>query len=320
MKLTGLCTLILILTACFRSTNAPTTSDFKMPMLKNVSTPLPVKSVSKDLLSKAERESIYFSAQLEKEALKLLLKNSAFSDLTLFSVLSYAIETSTGVKKSPPGRLDCSRFRLEPDKINQRIINIYKTCEKPEVLMASLEKGLTSSSIQVTFFLKEWANVVGLSVTLTATNTVCDLEIAEKKLEKLDCKNWAYTIKTSAAASEELRLKEFTFRRHQVNQFVLKGGRYLDLIERNKFEIQIPMEGKIKIFEKEIKVIDEFADRIEAETSPKNRIEIKGVLNEKENQEEVSQKDSSQKEDSSNKENNTQKEDLGPQEDQIDGR
>ena len=288
MKSAGLNLFILILTSCFRSNDVKVTSTLNSAMHKNVSAIIQSKVNSKDLISKPERESIHFSAQLEKEALKLLLKNSAFNEQTLFSVLSYAIETNAGVKKSPPEHLDCSRFRLAADGVSKRTIHIYKTCQKPEVLIASLDIGLMTSTIQVTFFLKEWVSVVGLAVTLTGANTICDLEISEKKLEKLDCKNWAYTIKTSTVSSEELRLKEFTFRRHQVDQFVLKGGRYVDLIERNKFEVQVPMEGKIKVFEKELKVIDEFAQQIEADTSQKNRIEIKGVLNEKENQKEDS--------------------------------
>lgn len=262
----------------------------------NTEKKIEVKMKADELLTKAQRESIYFSAQLEKEALKLLLKNPSFEELTLFSVLNYAVENFSGVKKSPPGRLDCSRFRLQPMANNKRQIHVYQTCQKPEILIAQIDVGLTSSTMTVTFFLKEWARVVGLSVTLTGANTVCNFQLAANRLETLDCKDWAYTVSTSAVSSEELRLKEFLFRRQHPNQFVIKGGRFVDLVERKKFDIQIPMEGKIKIFEKEIKVIDEFAERIERteglETTPpqqKKRIEIKGVPVEEENtpQEEI---------------------------------
>ena len=280
MKLTRLFIriLILILTSCFRSPDTSKETVTQSPQKPIEVKQLNLKNKSDELLTKAQREGIYFSAQLEKEALKLLLKNPAFNELTLFSVLNYAVESSNGVKRSPPGRLDCSRFRLQPLTNNKRQIEVYQTCQKPEVLIAQINLGLTSSSMTVTFFLKQWVRVVGLSVTLTGANTVCEFKLAENKLESLDCKDWAYTVSTSTVSSEELRLKEFLFRRHHPNQFTLKGGRFVDLVERKKFDIQIPMEGKIKIFEKEMKVIDEFADRLEtAPTTPLKRIEIKGA-------------------------------------------
>lgn len=307
MKLTRLCFFILILTSCFRNPVADTIPATKPSEQTNLEKQSNVKMKPDEILTKAQRESIYFSAQLEKEALKLLLKNPSFNELTLFSVLNYAVENSNGVKKSPPGRLDCSRFRLQPMVSNKRQIHVYQTCQKPDILIAQLDIGLTSSSMTVTFFLKEWIRVVGLPVTLTGANTICDFQIESNKLEKLDCKDWAYTVSTSSVSSEELRLKEFLFRRHQPNQFVIKGGRFVDLIERKKFDIQIPMEGKIKIFEKEIKVIDEFADRVDLAPPtgppPKNRIEIKGVPLE----EEATKESYQQKEDSIQNQDNIEK-------------
>ena len=61
--------------------------------------PVPAKS---SIFSKEMREAIYFSNSLEREALKLILKNNSLQKLTLFSVLSYIVETNAGVKKKHP--------------------------------------------------------------------------------------------------------------------------------------------------------------------------------------------------------------------------
>ena len=124
------------------------------------------------------------------------------------------------------------------------------------------------------FFIKEWAQVVGLSVTLTGTDIICDMQISdnltktnEKKLTSLNCYNWARAIKSANLAVEEMRLKVFSFNRMQANQFILQGVITQDLIERRKIEMQVPLEGKIQLIEKEIEVIDEYADAVRIKTN-----------------------------------------------------
>ncbi len=267
--------LVLLLTACFKKTEAPSQAvndESLMPKISTTGSVLPgvsKASVKEKLLIKPQRESIYFAASLEKEALKLLLKNPSFDELTLFSVLSYAVEANAGIKKMAPSRLDCSRFVLELNPDNIREIKVFKTCQKPSVLLAIIDRGLSvqdqssRQDIKVTFFIKEWAQVVGLSVLLAAKDPVCSITIEDKKLQRFKCENWSRSVTILNTSAEEIRLTTFKFERTQKNQFVLKGGRYKDLIERAQFNIEVPLEGKIVRWEKEIEVIDEFADRLE---------------------------------------------------------
>ncbi len=291
MRLKYIFSIIFFLTACFHKVDDQKSSpliatDAALSLTVSASKISAKPVLAMPILSKPQRESIYFSAHLEKEALKLLLKNSAFEQLTLFSVLSYIVETQSGVKKSPPQNLDCSRFRLDQSATNSAIrtqdILIYKSCQKPEILVARIEVDSLSADMKIIFVLKEWGPVVGLPVSLTGENIVCDLKLKDKKLEKLNCINWAYNVNTLTDSTEELRLKIFSFNRHDANQFVLKGGRYKDLVERNKVEIQVPLDGNIKLFEKEIKVIDDFAEQNQKNDVKPERIQIKGVPNEKE--------------------------------------
>ena len=127
----------------------------------------------------------------------------------------------------------------------------------------SVQNQLSRQDIKVTFYIKEWAQVVGLSVLLTAKDPVCNITIEAKKLQQLKCENWSRSVTMSNTSAEEIRLKTFMFERTQKNQFTLKGGRFKDLIEPAQFNIEVPLEGKIVRWEKEIEVIDEFADRLE---------------------------------------------------------
>ncbi|OFZ29296.1 MAG: hypothetical protein A2622_07720 [Bdellovibrionales bacterium RIFCSPHIGHO2_01_FULL_40_29] len=277
---------VFILTGCPQKPENTAPAAISVPAMPKIAT-----KVKKDesLLSKEQREAIYFSASLEREAMRLLTKNPSFDELTLFSTLSYAIETYAGIKKMAPSKLDCSRFSLRPDASNKKIVSVFKTCSKPDSLMAQIKMGLASSELQVIFYIREWVSVIGLAGTLTGSNIVCDLRIDHKKLTRLNCQNWVRTLSSDEVSAEELRLTTFAFDRNNANQFVLQGGVFKDLVERRKVEIKVPLQGKIKLIEKEIEVIDQFAETIEAPVAPQesrsSRIQIQGVSDDKKNQE-----------------------------------
>lgn len=245
-----------------------------------------------NLLNKEQREAIYFAASLEKEALRIMTKNQFSDDMSLFSVLSFAVEIAAGIKKMSPPRLDCSRFKFLPKVTNANLIEVYKICEKPDKLVAQIQIGADPNHLTTTFFIKEWSAVVGLSVSVTGQDVVCDLQIRDKKLDELNCLNWTKNLIATDTSSEELKLKTFNFNRNQKNQFTVKGGLFKDLVERKKIEMHVPLQGRIKMIEKEIEVIDEFAEKpaplpdhlpkmeLKTETN-KNKIEKLGDLIEK---------------------------------------
>lgn len=213
--------------------------------------------------NKELREAIYFSNSLEREALKLILKDSSLQKLTLFSVLSYVVETNSGAKKTTPFGLDCGKFDVIREN---KIIKVFKSCVKPYTEMANIKTLNEGNSYELEFLIKEWANVVGLSVTLTGENVHCRLGLKEKKLYSLSCDNWSYQTQSDEISSTVVRAKEFLFQRDAQNQFVIKGGFFKELVENKKINIVVPLEGKIKIFEKEIRVIDEFVSKKNEET------------------------------------------------------
>lgn len=260
---------ILVLTSCFKkdevvAESKPETSAALReigPKKDGITQAATAKPGPNQLLTKEQREAIYFSASLEKEALRLMTKNQYADDMSLFSVLSFAVEIAAGIKKNAPNRLDCTRFKFTEDRKDKDLIHIHKTCQKPEVLVANIRQTSNGNHLTVTFLIKEWASVVGLSVAVTGSDVICDLQIKNKKLSQLECLNWTKNLVSSATSSEELKLKTFIFNRDQQSQFLVKGGIFKDLVERKKIEMRVPLEGKIKLIEKEIEVIDEFAEK-----------------------------------------------------------
>ncbi len=223
----------------------------------------PVSEPKKSIFSKTLRESIYFSNSLEREALKLILKDNSFQKNTLFSVLSYVVETNSGAKKTTPYGLDCGQFIVKPQG---KYIRIIKACVKPHSEIATIRTVDDENLYEVEFLIKEWASVVGLAVILTGDNLRCSLRVKEKKLSVLNCDNWSYQTSADQFSSTVVKAREFVFNREAKKQFVIRGGFFKELVENKKIDIMVPLEGKIKIIEKELRVIDEFANKLNEES------------------------------------------------------
>ncbi|MCC2679740.1 MAG: hypothetical protein K0R29_2316 [Pseudobdellovibrio sp.] len=274
MKLAALIVLIFV-AACHKSSDKPQEN---APVAENVAEtkvvpPKPVETKPK--ISKVLRESVYFSASLEREALKLLLKDNSFQKNTLFSVLSYILETQSGVRKSTPLGLDCGKFQLQFVKDQ---IFVEKACQKPFREVVRINILSADKDFEFLFKAGEWGRVLGLSAALTGSDIKCRVSIVEQKLNLLNCENWFFQVSEDQMSSTVIKTTEFIFQRKAEKQFVIKGGFYKELILNKKIDIVVPLEGKIKIIEKEIKVIDEFADLKDGVIHEKKEpIEIKPI-------------------------------------------
>ncbi|AGH95288.1 hypothetical protein [Pseudobdellovibrio exovorus] len=240
------------------STQDQVTTSQKDPQI-HVDKPVQKSQKKEPDFSKTLREAIYFSSSLEREALKLILKNPSLQKITLFSSLAYIVEVNSGAKKTPPFGLDCGTYDIKRE--NNKIL-IFKSCVKPAPKVAEVDIIRQDESYKVHFFISEWSAVVGMSVALTGSDMSCDLGIKEKKLHKLICNNWSYQTVEDQLSSTVLKAQEFKFQRDSQKQFVIKGAFYKELVENRKFDVLVPLEGKIKIIEKEVQIIDEFLEDI----------------------------------------------------------
>jgi len=256
MKLAALIVLIFV-AACHKSSDTPAVTENVAENVVEKKIVLPKPLETKPKISKVLRESVYFSASLEREALKLLLKDNGFQKNTLFSVLSYILETQSGVRKSTPLGLDCGKFQLQFVKDQ---IFVEKACQKPFREVVRINILSADKDFEFLFKAGEWGRVLGLSAALTGSDIKCRVSTAEQKLSVLTCENWFFQVSEDQMSSTVIKTTEFTFQRKAEKQFVIKGGFYKELIQNKKIDIVVPLEGKIKIIEKELKVIDEFAD------------------------------------------------------------
>ncbi len=249
-----------LVSGCTRQADSLTASGPQNPVEK-YSPFKPKSEVQKEvmLFSKDFRESLHFAASLERETLRLISKNTSLEPSTLFSVLSYGFDIASGTKKMAPRGIDCSRFEIR--KRAEGGLDVLKICQKPAALIATVEPSLNESHFKLVFKVKEWASVVGISVTLTNSDIICEIEIKDKKLSQLSCEKWAYFLSASDASATEVHLKTFSFHRQDDSQLKIAGGFYRDLIERKKIEITVPLQGKIKLIEKEIEVKDDFIEK-----------------------------------------------------------
>ena len=131
MRFLGGLFVVCFLMACFKKAPKVDLSENKMDEIATTATQASAalrekSSVTKSekeknqLLNKEQREAIYFSASLEREALRVLTKDQVNDGMSLFSVLSYAVEVNAGVKKNAPPRLDCTRFKFAQDPKNKK--------------------------------------------------------------------------------------------------------------------------------------------------------------------------------------------------------
>lgn len=247
--------LILFITACHKTAPPEETAEVNEPVA--VSKPV----VKPEVFSRSLRESIYFANSLEREALKLITKDSSFQKQTLFSVLSFVVETSSGAKKTTPSGLDCGTFTVLRSGSE---ISVLKACSVKKTELAHIHIKTENDKVgdyEFNFTINEWSSVLGMAVTLTGSNVHCNMRVELGKLQKFNCENWSYLTSEEQFSSTLVKTKEFAFDRNAAKQFVIKGGFFKELIENKKIDIVVPLEGKIKIIEKEIRVIDEFAEK-----------------------------------------------------------
>ena len=203
------------------------------------------------------RAAVYFASSIEREALRLILKNDELQKTMLFNVLSYSLESKAGVKKTVPRGLDCSK--IESVKVGNTWV-VKKTCRQPHQEIAYIRELEQKKQYEISFVIEHWASVMGMSAVITGSNITCKLRASDdEKLSGLSCNNWSYQVSEGKLSSTVVRADQFEFDREAQHQLVIKGGFYQELVKNKNIDITVPLHGKIKIIEKELKVIDEFS-------------------------------------------------------------
>lgn len=194
-------------------------------------------------------EKIRFLASIEKESLKVLNSNIAFTQL---EVISFAFDRFVGIKKPNIG-LFCHQFEVK--QISKMNFEVFATCEKPVKKLAEIRL-TTASNSELTFFTRQWAPIVGEFPALTAPDRNCSFSVIDNAIASIICKNTIYALPPEFV--EELRLEQFEYQKSKDNQLSIEGGIYKDLVKRREIKMNVPISGAIEIVERELKVRDDF--------------------------------------------------------------
>jgi len=191
-------------------------------------------------------------ASIETETLRLISPSIRSSQ---FQVLSFAIDQDLNFKKPNPG-FSCHQFKVVWGSSSTQV---YATCENPHQYLAEIK--MHGNKIEILFISANWAPVIGDFQALTRPDRTCTgmMEAqmdAAVRLGHLTCQNTVYRLGDNAA--EELRLDEFNYTSKSGQQVSLNGGIYRDLTKRREVKLFVPVEGAIQVFEKELKVRDDF--------------------------------------------------------------
>ena len=302
MKLTLGLLIMFFATACHKNeTNKSQNIDVNSA--KSESADVSKIEQQKPKISRVLRESIYFAASLEREALKLIVKNESSSRKTLFSVLSYVVENYSGARKSAPLGLDCAKYDVQL-KSDQWIVS--KACYKPVSEVVTIKTVREGSEYQFEFVTSQWGSVLGMSAVITGSNVICRMTIVDQKLSGFSCDNWIHQVSEDQISSTVVRANEFVFNRSATKQFIIKGGFYKELVQNKKIDIEVPLKGKIKVIEKELKVIDAFSEYKDGVTDEIKKEEIKPESQEIKNQSGSEEAPKSQEQNQNQNENQTE--------------
>lgn len=190
---------------------------------------------------------IRFLASIEKETLKVAQPSIG---TTQWDVISFAFDKFVGIKRANPGFF-CHQYEIKSP--SHGFFEVYAICEKPFKKLMTLKYSADSEAV---FYSRNWAPVIGELPSLTASDRSCHFSSKETSIASFTCKNTIYALPPDNL--EELRLEKFEFDRTGVEQVVLEGGIFKDLVKRRDLKMRVPMSGAIDIIEKELKVRDDF--------------------------------------------------------------
>lgn len=227
----------------------------------------PQKKELRKNIFKVFYNSLKFVASLETEVFKLVYPQSE-NRIWPLDVLAYAASKEAGLKITLKN-YDCQR--LEWVEKDEKLL-LQKQCSKPPLTLAQvtpifLNKVQEPLYYTIEFMNENWENILGPSAQLQAENRECTVVVVRGQVTSYNCKNTFFSTELGGLNLQEIRLPTFAFKRNSegsslqdIEMVQVKGAFYKDLIEVKKISLTIPLTGKIKIIEKELKVRDDFAD------------------------------------------------------------
>lgn len=200
-----------------------------------------------------------FIGSLEKEILKLVMAGEA-PVTNQFEVLAQAMGLVSEVKTEYLAGFDCQKNKAI---LSGKKIEFFNVCYTPQRKLAEMWiLDSQPTSYKVVFNTSQWEKILGSITGVLSKNRSCIFTISDNKVQKLNCKDTSFGAQAGARSSQlkEYKLTTYVYERNAQDEIIVSGSVLRDFLEIKKISVKVPVIGKIKILEKEMHVVDEFAD------------------------------------------------------------
>ncbi|XGC82339.1 hypothetical protein ACES2L_07595 [Bdellovibrio bacteriovorus] len=171
-----------------------------------------------------------------------------------FGKIQRALLSSKGVKLSNKSLFSCDRYLVKRDIQSltgfPQKFEIFEKCStKTEAKRIAEVFASKESDFSAIFYSENLEEVLGLGATILNKNIRCEFKGNEKhQLISLKCKDWAQ----DRSKEHMVRLDVYDYEKEGKNLIKLRGKVYEHLSDIRKIEVDIPLEGKIKVLETEL--------------------------------------------------------------------
>lgn len=253
-------TLCLFFSCTKKKLTTPAASDLvEIQPVTTISAPVASQTLHDDLaFAKTLGSNLKFLASLEKEVLKLILENSS-PEVNQFEVLGYGFDKFNGAKTGFLAGFGCQKIAV---RASVKKFEVFSECTKPAKKLAEINEDVTNKNkLTVVFLTSNWKVILGNAAGINPER-VCEVALKDNKVQTFECRNTVFSPRITGLDINlyELKIKKYLFNRNQVDELVIEGGQFKDMVETKKISLTVPMTGKISIIEKEIKVKDDFTD------------------------------------------------------------
>jgi|GEM_PF-3854981 len=202
-----------------------------------------------------------------REAWWVLTNERRTQQSNLFNKIARAAQTSLGLKVKYKSSFGCDRYQIKksPNSQNQ-VWEIFENCQKsqtPKSLATLLIKPKQLFEIQ--FNNINLREVLGLNTATLGKNIHCSLKTdAQGLLKEIKCDNLAQ----DKNEKQQLVFKNFHYLRNHKRMLSLEGEILEELQVIRKLRADVPLSGKIVVYDEEIPTIDTPISISEESTPP----------------------------------------------------
>lgn len=171
-----------------------------------------------------------------------------------FGKVQRALMSSMNLKLANKSAFRCDRYVVKRDVLSAvgypQKAEVFEKCSDKAAAKKLADWSLDKvGEIKVIFYTDGLEEVLGLGATVMLSRMECRLEYNDAdQLTLFNCKDWAQ----ERSQTQMVRLDTYSYQKDKKSLLKLRGKVYENLTELRKIEVDIPLEGKIKVTETEL--------------------------------------------------------------------